>query len=218
MKIFNTSVVATIFTVAGVLTPALVSAEDLYRQLELGSRGTDVSTLQSFLAEDTSVYPSGLVTGYFGTLTKGGVKRFQINNGISPVGRVGPQTMAVINGQMGNGMGSGNAYAETAPGFTSPAYVNVNGTVATFTVNTDMPTRAVVYYSPSPIVAYEDDTVSPITVTVGGEAVSANNNLQTNHSINSLTLLPNTTYYAMVVVKDRNGTVSLIKPTTFRAN
>lgn len=216
MNILNTSVVATIFTVASVLAPSLVSAQDLYRQLELGSRGADVSTLQSFLSEEgPTVYPSGLVTGYFGTLTRGGVKRFQINNGISPVGRVGPQTMAVINGQMG---GSGSTYAEVAPGFTSPAYVNVNGSVATFTVNTDMPTRAVVYYSPSPIVAYEDDTASPITVTVGGEAVSANNNLQTNHSINSLTLLPNTTYYAMVVVKDKNGVVSLIKPTTFRAN
>ena len=38
------------------------------RDLDLGSRGADVSRLQTLLATDTNVYPQALVTGYFGGL------------------------------------------------------------------------------------------------------------------------------------------------------
>src|SRR4051812_19343034 len=79
------------------------SAATLTRQLQLGMSGQDVSALQSFLALDSSVYPQGLITGYFGPLTKAAVIRFQTKNGISAVGRVGPITMNAINSQMGGG-------------------------------------------------------------------------------------------------------------------
>jgi len=47
------------------------------RNLTLRDLGAEVTKLQSLLAKDTSLYPEGLVTGYFGSLTKKAVQRFQ---------------------------------------------------------------------------------------------------------------------------------------------
>lgn len=218
MKILNTKITASLLTLAVVAMPAFASADMLYRQLEVGSRGADVSSLQSFLASDSSIYPSGLVTGYFGTLTKGGVMRFQSRNGISMVGRVGPITLAAINAQMGNGSSNNSPFVEAAPGFTGLSAVSVNGLSAQVTVSTNIPTRATLYYSQSPVIAFETLTTSPITVTVGGDAVSSSLNLQTSHTISTPTLLPNTTYYGMIVVTDVNGVVSVINVPSFRTN
>ncbi len=218
MKKLNfTTITATALAFSVVLIPSLASAEMLYRQLELGSRGTDVSSLQTFLSTDASIYPSGLVTGYFGSMTKSGVVRFQARNGISQVGRVGPQTLAVINAQMG-GVSNNSPFMQEAPSFTGLSSVSVNGLTGQVTVSTNVATRAVLYYSPSPIVAFENLSTTPITVTVGGEAVRANTNLQTTHTISTQTLLPNTTYYSMIVVTDSNGIVSVIESATFRTN
>jgi peptidoglycan hydrolase-like protein with peptidoglycan-binding domain len=218
MKILNTKITASLLTLAVMVVPSMVAADILYRQLEVGSRGADVSSLQSFLASDSSLYPSGLVTGYFGSLTRSGVMRFQARNGISQVGRVGPQTLPVINAQMGNGSTNNSPFVEAAPAFTGLSTVSVNGLSAQVNVSTNVATRAVLYYSPSPIVAFESTGTSPVTVTVGGEAVQANANLQTSHTIATQTLLPNTTYYAMIVVTDINGVASVIRPATFRTN
>ncbi|MBI2591364.1 MAG: peptidoglycan-binding protein [Candidatus Brennerbacteria bacterium] len=46
------------------------------RNMKFGSRGNDVSLLQQTLI-DQNVYPEKLVTGYFGSLTKAAVVRFQ---------------------------------------------------------------------------------------------------------------------------------------------
>ncbi|MEK7630416.1 MAG: peptidoglycan-binding protein, partial [Patescibacteria group bacterium] len=73
-------------------TPAASTGGKLTRELAMGDEGDDVKTLQSFLAADPSLYPEGLITGYFGGLTKAAVQKFQTRHGISPVGRVGPMT------------------------------------------------------------------------------------------------------------------------------
>src|SRR3989344_2242655 len=67
------------------------------RELDEGMSGDDVSTLQQFLAQDPELYPEGLITGYYGSLTKDAVRRFQTRYGLSQVGRVGPQTLAKLN-------------------------------------------------------------------------------------------------------------------------
>ena len=73
------------------------SGLNLARTLQKGSTGDDVKDLQEFLAKDKDVYPEGLATGYFGSLTENAVKNFQNKNGIEPVGIVGPKTRAVLN-------------------------------------------------------------------------------------------------------------------------
>ncbi len=78
-------------------------------QLDLGSMGYDVTAYQTYLSKNPNIYPSGLVTGYFGELTQSGTEKFQINQGIvsegtpetTGFGRVGPQTLARVNSLMG---------------------------------------------------------------------------------------------------------------------
>ena len=65
----------------------------LTKTLFLGSKGEDVRNLQEYLAKDKKIYPEGLITGYFGPLTKLAVKRWQKKHGIEPAGIVGPKTM-----------------------------------------------------------------------------------------------------------------------------
>ena len=72
------------------------------------TRSTAVTNLQKFLkAMGTDIYPAGLVTGYYGPLTKAAVAKFQLKYGIvvnasTPgYGRVGPKTMAKINELLG---------------------------------------------------------------------------------------------------------------------
>lgn len=77
----------------------------LNRTLKKGSTGTDVTQLQTYLAKDSSIYPEGLVTGYFGTLTEKAVQRWQAKEGIvssgtpstSGYGLVGPRTRSALN-------------------------------------------------------------------------------------------------------------------------
>lgn len=69
----------------------------LENQLRVGAEGDDVRTLQKLLASDTSIYPEGLITGYFGSLTENAVKRFQAKVKLEQVGAVGPETLARIN-------------------------------------------------------------------------------------------------------------------------
>lgn len=65
--------------------------------LSIGSSGEDVKVLQKLLAGDLSLYPEGLVTGFFGPLTELAVKRLQAKLKIDQVGAVGPQTLAKLN-------------------------------------------------------------------------------------------------------------------------
>ncbi len=77
----------------------------LLRQLREGMTGEDVTLLQQILATDPDVYPEGLVTGYFGPLTRNAVKRFQKIAGLDQVGLVGPQTLSRINQLLTEGAG-----------------------------------------------------------------------------------------------------------------
>ncbi len=65
--------------------------------LSVGSQGNQVKVLQALLAADPSIYPEGLVTGYFGPATERAVKRFQEKNGIDQIGVVGPKTLKALN-------------------------------------------------------------------------------------------------------------------------
>ncbi len=92
-----------------VAVPLLASAQSapcpvLYRSLRLGMLGSDVSSVQKYLAADRTIYPEGLVTGRYGVLTEAAVKRWQAANKIvasgSPAttgyGAIGPKTRAAL--------------------------------------------------------------------------------------------------------------------------
>jgi len=54
------------------------TANQITRDWKYGQSGAEVKLIQAALAKDPQVYPQGLVTGYFGDLTRAAVKRFQI--------------------------------------------------------------------------------------------------------------------------------------------
>ncbi|MEK7628027.1 MAG: hypothetical protein AAB421_01250 [Patescibacteria group bacterium] len=76
----------------------------LTRDIARGSNGEDVARLQSFLAQDFSIYPEGVVSGRYLSLTETAVRRFQVSCGIVSVGeytstgygRVGPRTRKAL--------------------------------------------------------------------------------------------------------------------------
>ncbi|RJQ14841.1 peptidoglycan-binding protein [Candidatus Parcubacteria bacterium] len=90
----------------------------LTKNLSQGVTDPEVSTLQSGLKQDPSVYPEGLVTGYFGGLTRAAVIRFQekyASEVLAPVGLssgtgfVGSSTRAKFNAlYAGTGTGTGS--------------------------------------------------------------------------------------------------------------
>jgi hypothetical protein len=65
----------------------------LVTTLRQGSVGDQVLVLQALLAADPSIYPEGVISGYFGKLTAQAVKRFQKQNDLEQVGAVGPKTL-----------------------------------------------------------------------------------------------------------------------------
>lgn len=89
-------------------------AKQLTRTLFRGLSGEDVEELQALLASDESIYPEGLVTGFFGPLTEQAVRRFQARANISQVGTVGPITRARINELL---QGVGENAGDIPPGF-----------------------------------------------------------------------------------------------------
>ena len=193
---------------AFVATPFIASADTmLTRQLELGMSGADVSSLQTFLAKDATIYPQGLVTGYFGSLTKSAVSNFQARNGISTVGRVGPVTLAAINSQM-NG-------DNTSPSFNS-LNVSTSNTTANINWNTNENAAAVVYYSASPI--YMTEASASTGVTIGGSSVLVDAGVDSHHSTTISSLIPNTTYNYVLYIRDTLGNESITWPSTFHTN
>jgi len=219
MKTTNTKITKTLLTsgiIAATLAvsvlPALASADTLYRQLQLGMRGNDVSSLQTFLATDNTIYPQGLVTGYFGNLTKSAVSNFQVRNGIASVGRVGPQTLPVINAQMASGMNNtGGALIGGRAASISNVNVAINRNVPTITWNTDELTKGVVYYSTAPLAAYEVEN----GVNINSASIMTDANFRSSQSVTIPNLSSNTTYYFMLYTTDQDGNVSVTTQQTF---
>ncbi len=192
--------------------PVSVQADTLYRQLEVGSTGSDVSSLQSFLALDYSIYPQGRVTGYFGSLTKSAVERFQTRNNISAVGRVGPVTLDAINARMGGGVTFG---ADVSAPILSSVNTLTNNNSASVSWSTNEASRGSVYYSTSPLAVSE----TLHSIYIGGNVISNNDtSLMTSQTISIPNLQSNTTYYYMAHSMDSQGNVNVSWPSVFRTN
>lgn len=191
------------------VVPMVTFADSINRQLDLGMTGSDVSMLQSFLATDVSLYPEGLVTGYYGSLTAAAVARFQTRNDLASVGRVGPLTLPVLNAQMSVGL-VGNTSASKAPAI---ANVTVTRSVHSAIVGwtTDEAAQGIVYYSTSPLTMTENGKA----VAVNGLSAMSNTNFNFGQSVSLPNLAANTTYYYLVYTLDQSGNVSITWPSSF---
>jgi peptidoglycan hydrolase-like protein with peptidoglycan-binding domain len=218
--LFGAGLVAMALVVAGV--PSSASADALFRQLDLGATGSDVSDLQTFLAKDTAIYPEGLVTGYYGQFTKAAIERFQTAQGIisqgtpetTGYGRVGPMTLSAINLRMG-GVSGADIYAPSITG------VSLNTTDTTATINwmTNEMARGKFYYSASPIRlsgTFDQTGISFVEPTVTGSLASFDNLARTSHSATISGLSPNTSYYYAVLAIDSRNNSSVTLPAYFQ--
>ena len=184
------------------IIPAVSFAQPLDNNLSVGSTGSDVSALQSFLTKDSTNYPAGMVTGYFGSITAASVSDFQTMNGISPDGQVGPVTLPVLNLQM-----------SAAPLITA-VITDVNSNNAIVKWNTDVPAEGVVYYSTSPLTLGGHSNY----VYVSGATAMTDAGLHYSQSIVISGLTPGTTYYYSVYSTDQVGNASVTWPSTFQTS
>jgi peptidoglycan hydrolase-like protein with peptidoglycan-binding domain len=192
---------------------SIARADTLNRDLSIGMSGADVSALQTFLAQDNTIYPQGLVTGYFGILTQAAVSNFQSRNGIEAVGQVGPITLPVLNLQIANGMvlGSSAVSSVSAPMITSVTTVSYTNSVSV-AWNTNEFARGTVYYSTSPLTTYENNN----SVNVSGNTAMTDTNFKSSQNVSIAGLSANTTYYYMIYTTDQQGNVSVTWPSTFQ--
>lgn len=203
-------------TIALIGAPIFANAAVINRQLELGMTGSDVSSVQTFLAADPTLYPQGLVTGYFGFLTKSAVSNFQSRNGLEPVGRIGPMTLPVINAQIANGMGNGTDMS--APNVTS-ANATTGSTSASISWSTNEAARGKVYYSTSPIRlsnTFDQTGINFVEPTVTGFMAQNDTVARTYQTVTINGLAPNTTYFYVVVALDAANNSGITLPASFR--
>jgi peptidoglycan hydrolase-like protein with peptidoglycan-binding domain len=193
---------------SGIVTPTPTTGA-LTRQLDLGMQGSDVGMLQTYLATDATIYPQGLVTNYFGSLTASAVSNFQSKNGLATVGRVGPETLALLNTKM-----TGNATTDIDASIISSINVSTSYNTASISWNTNELAKGVIYYSSSPLTTYEREN----SVDVSGNTAMTDTTMRTYQSISLSNLESNTVYYYMIYTTDQSGNVSVSIPLTFRTN
>lgn len=196
-----------------IIVPSRTEAATLGRQLEIGMSGSDVTALQTYLAADSAIYPEGLITGYFGPLTRAAVIRFQARFGIPQVGRVGPQTLAAIGDLTNTSRRIGTD--RSAPAING-VDVDTTSSSATIKWNTDSPASALVYYDTSALRLTEADANHGITVS--GITNLVNANLTNSHSASLTELRPNTSYNYLIYSRDASGNVNITWPHTFQTD
>ena len=173
-------------------------------QMSLGSRGDNVTNLQTFFSSNSSIYPEALVTGYYGSLTVNAVNRFQAAYGLSQVGNVGPLTMSKINSLIANG-GWGDVFA---PMLYSPT-ASIGRNSATFSWTTNENSVSEIFYSTSPVIINEGDINSKGFGVISGSTALNNNIAGISQQVVVNGLQANTTYYYMLVSTDVSGNVSV---------
>ncbi|PIQ92231.1 MAG: hypothetical protein COV70_01080 [Parcubacteria group bacterium CG11_big_fil_rev_8_21_14_0_20_39_22] len=202
---------------------------EISTQLDIGDRGSEVTELQTYLATNANIYPEGLVTGYYGQLTKAAVERFQTSQGIvsqgtpatTGYGRVGPMTQASINAKLAGGgntnTNSGDVYAPTI----KSVNVNTDNNGASITWTASEASMGKVYYSTSPIRisnTFDATGRSSGEPVVSGTLAQHDGLARVTHTVNINNLASDTTYYYLVAVFDSSKNVSWTTPDSFRIN
>ena len=186
----------------GALTLPFLAAAQITDTLGIGDSGSQVTELQTYLASDASIYPEGLITGYYGSLTAAAVQRYQCahdivcsgTSGSTGYGHVGPRTLASLQIAMGGSVTTPPSGDISAP-IMSDYQVSTSSNSATIAWTTNENARARVMYG----------TSWPFLYATAPYAVDAN--FDTIHSVTINGLIPNTHYYFVRESVDPSGNV-----------
>ena len=173
--------------------------------LSVGSRGAQVTEVQTYLANDPALYPQGIVSGYYGNLTREAVMRFQAKYGIQQTGTIGPITRAKLNELLGNG-GGGTAGDVSAPTIGAATVSGISANSATISWTTSESARHRVMYG----------TTWPFLYASAPSALDAT--VDSSASVTLSGLSPNTQYYYVQESIDASGNVMWTVSNTFRTN
>lgn len=69
----------------------------LNKTIFFGAKNEEIRKLQEFLSKHPDIYPSKLVTGFFGSSTKSAIIKFQAKHNLPTTGFVGPLTIKKLN-------------------------------------------------------------------------------------------------------------------------
>lgn len=185
-----------------------VAFSQLTSTMAVGSQSANVSNLQTFLASNSLVYPSGLVTGYYGPMTEAAVRNFQIGYGISAVGNVGPQTEQAMN----TIINSGKNIDVSNPSMYSMS-VNPSTRSVTISWNNNEPVKAHVFYSTSQITGVETSQAKTAPYITG--TVTTDDSYSMSKAVTIENLQPGTAYSYVIKTTDQAGNVSVTVPQVF---
>jgi hypothetical protein len=94
--------------------------------LKEGATDEDIKKIQELLATDSTIYPEGKVTGFFGPLTKEAIRRFQKRHELEVTGTVDADTRALLEGYLKERFGDKiPAGLLTAPGIAKKVELRV---------------------------------------------------------------------------------------------
>lgn len=215
------SVLATLSIATNVFAYSTINS-----QLDLGETNADVTSLQTFFKDNSSIYPEGLVTGYFGSLSRAAVERFQTQKNIvssgsaatTGFGRVGPSTRDAINELINAG-----GWTNVSSDMSGPTIFNLTkstgSNTVTFTWSTDELASAKVFYNTSPVTMSEGDINSVGFGATSGYTATNDSLARQSQQVIINNLNANTRYYYVIVATDLKGNVSVWNPnTTFTTN
>lgn len=207
LKTFALAAIPIALAAGWYLVASAQSREPITSQLDVGARNDNVTRLQTFLAANRTIYPEGLVTGYYGPLTARAVAQFQIAYGLPPVGRVGPLTLARINSLIA----AGSVLDIFAP-FIRNVAVDTTNNSATVRWTTSESATGKVYYGASPLAMLEGSLFTSPSVSGTPMAEVSGG---TSHAVTISGLNSNTIYYFVVESTDTAGNVSYAWQQTF---
>ena len=173
------------------------------KDLHKGMKDPEVTTLQKVLKTDSSIYPEGLVTGYFGSLTEAAVKKFQAKYEIKQTGTVGPVTRAKLNA-----LYCGTAQQTTTVAPTTPTATPVVAAYGTLSVNkVPVANPAYTYYDGGTYELFAAEfkaTGSDITIRKIGLDISTGDNLFPWQKFSTISLWDGSTKLAELAVNQAN--------------
>jgi len=191
---------------------------EILNDLRPGMKNNDVKKLQELLATDPSIYPSGLVTGYYGTLTENAVKKLQNKLCLQENGSVNGQTLSRINELLTEGAGSsgkippgllrapgiqkklctggGDTTDTTAPVISNITETNITVSGAQINWNTNEAANSKIWYS----------TTTPVSTT--GDPTVVSSAYVTSHALSLTGLTANTTYYYVIGSADASNNLT----------